>query len=368
MINLNSEIDIGDFFRWWGHELSSFLPQKIRDTFSHDNGQLVIEIDTFSNTAKVSYSNDKQEEVLLEELEINALAKQEIQNLIESDQRYKEADCVLRVPAELATKQDVFLPAAAEADLRQAITYELDRYTPFNKDQIYFDTIKIEQEKNKAQLHLILLLVKKTTLDDMYSACLNLGLKPSFSDSSAEKTSSTKKYNLLPEQLRQKADRTPLFVLISTIAITLALFFIMLFYPLYNLDLGLDKLKQRSQLAARDAAIIENSKKGVDYLYLSTEQIIAKKNEIPAMINVIDVVSKVFKDDTWVSHLRFINKTLQLTGQSSSASSLIASLEETKIFHNTKFISPVTKDKRTGMERFKISTEMITNISHADAE
>ena len=88
------------------------------------------------------------------------------------------------------------------------------------------------------------------------------------------------------------------------------------------------------------------------------------------MVTLINTVSQIFNDETWVSNLRYFNHTLQLTGQSENASNLIGLLEKTRLFSGTRFISPVTKDNRTGLERFKISTQVKpkTSIVNADIE
>ncbi|MCK5828730.1 MAG: PilN domain-containing protein [Methylococcales bacterium] len=368
MINLNGDIDLSRFFTWWGQELKFLLPKKMRESFSGGKGFLVVEAS--GDKVKVSYVKQEQEEVL-GEFEHNALAKEEIQNIIDSSTKYKEADIVLRVPENLSVKQDIFLPAAAEANIQQALTYEIDKYTPFNKDQVYFDTIKLEKENKSTQIHLLLILVKKSTLDEMYQRSLDLGLVPYFSDSAAQTVVSGdlhSKYNLLPSNLCQKRDKTPFFIMLGSLFLTCALLAFLLFYPLYKLEGGLDKVKHHRRLVEKEAMIIDESKKGIDYLYLATQKVIDKQNELPPMIDIINTASRVLKDDTWVSQFRFVNKSLQITGQSGSASSLIESLEKTTIFHNAKFISPVTKDNRSGKERFKISTEIVNKQRDAEAE
>lgn len=369
MMNLNNDIDISQFFKWWGTQLSSFLPATYRDALTRGKSLLVVE--KKGQLYSISCTNQGQE-VLLGEFEPNALNAEEVQKLIEGDVRYKDADIVLRVPEKLSIKQDVFLPVAAEANLRQAITYELDRYTPFNKDQVYFDFIKGEKKSNKTHIHVILVLVKKATLDEVHEACLSLGLTPHFSDSAIQPVVSGEKssrYNLLSSNLCQKSDKTPLFIMLGSMLVTLLLFAVLLFYPLHKLDAGIEKLKHHKQLVEKVAIEIEGSKKGIDYLYQATQKVIDKKNEFPSMIEAINTATSVLKDDTWVSQLRYVRKNLQLTGQSSSASSLISSLEKTDVFRNAKFISPVTKDNRTGMERFKISTEVIRKTTtNAEAE
>ncbi len=366
MLNLDSNIELGAFFKWWMQELSFLLPASFREAVK-GKGFLVIEIQ--GEQAKVSYIKRGAERVL-GEFELNALAKEELHGLIETNSDYQSIERVLRVPEALAVQQDVFLPVAAESNLHQVIGYELDKYTPFTKEQVYFDIIKVGPAKNKALLHIILVLVKKTSLDAMYQHCLTLGIKPSFADTAGQPVipgKASSQYNLLPKDLCQKANKMPLFIMLGSVLLSVVLLIALLVLPLNTASQGLEDLKRHGQQQARKALEIEDSKKGIDYLLLTTQKLIAQKHATPPMIDVLDTVSRVLADDTWVSQFRYVNNTLQLTGQSASASNLIASLEKQDIFHNVKFISPVTKDIRTGLERFKISTEVMTK-NDAEAE
>lgn len=368
MLKLDSEIDIAGFFKWWGNELKFLLPQTFLDALTRGKSLLVVEVNTAA--AKVSYVNQAQE-VLLGEFEFNELGKEELHSLIDNNSQYSEAKVVLRIPEEITIKQDVFLPAAAADNLHQVMSYELDRYTPFTKDQVYFDIIKIGPANNNTLIHLILVLVQKTSLKSLYEQCLSLGIKPYYAESVAEIEVPEKvngHYNLLPGDWCQKANKSPLFIMLGSILFTLALLTALILLPLKIAEEGLNELKQHVRKVEKIALEIEDSKKSIDYLYQATQTVIDKKRAAPAMINVIDTVSEVLNDDTWVSQLRYFNKTLQLSGQSGNASNLIGSLEKISFFSNTKFISPVTKDNRSGMERFKISTEVITKTSDANAD
>ena len=367
MLKLDSEIDVTRFFKWWGQELRFLVPQKVYDAFKA-KGSLVVHIK--DNGATVSYAYGENQE-LLGEFDVNALAKEELQNLIQGNTNYSDAKVVLRVPEHLSVIQDIVLPAAAESNLEQVIAYELNRYTPFSKEQVYYSYIKRNLENNKVQLPIRLVLVKKTTLDAMYEQCISLGLKPSFADSAMQIVDlgeASSAYNLLPKNLCLQAEKKPLFIMLGSLLLALALFIILLVLPLKMGSAGLAKLKQHAHNAETNALEIEDSKKAIDYLYKATQQVIDNKNSSPSMIEVINTASKILADDTWVSRLRYINKTLQVTGQSGNASSLIASLEKMPIFHNVKFISPVTKDMRSGLERFQISTEVIKEQTNAKIE
>lgn len=367
MLKLDSDIDIGLFFKWWGQELSFLLPQKFREALK-GKGLLVVEV--FTEMAKVSHVTDEQE-VLLGEFAFNALAKDELQGIIENNAHYSDLEIVLRVPEPFSVKQDIFLPVAAESNLYEVVGYELDRYTPFTKEQVYFDVIKLERVNNKTLIHLVLVLVKKSSLELMYEHCLTLGLKPAFADSAAQPVmpgEAANQYNLLPKELCLKVNKMPLFIMFGALLVTLVLFAVLLIVPLNTGKHGVERLKQHAHQVEKIALETEDSKKSIDSLYQSTQKLIDKKNSSPSMVDVMNVVSHELDDNTWVSQWRYTNNTLQLTGQSASASNLIASLEKMAMFQNVKFISPVTKDNRTGLERFKISIDVIKEQRDATAE
>ncbi len=358
MLSLDKEIDVAQFFKWWGQELRSFLPQKIQDTFKAQ-GLLIVLIE--QNKVFVSYSQEGITQNLAE-LEFNALAKEDIKHIIAS---YKEATVVLRLPKKQVVSQDVFLPVATEANLAQVMAYELDRYTPFTAEEVYFSFIKLGYTENKTSLHLRLVLTKKETLEKSYEQMLSLGLKPAIADADIsliiqDHETVAGSYNLLPEHLRLATNRKPLYTLAGSLLLMLSLLVVLLVLPLQMGAAGIDKLKHHARQSEAIAFTIEDSKKSLDYLYRATQQLVNDKNETPAMVDVINALSKVLPDDTWVSYLRYNNKNLQLTGQSANASSLIALLEKLSYFQNVKFVSTVTKDRRTGLERFQISIDVVS--------
>jgi len=355
MLSLDKEIDIAQFFKWWGQELRSCLPKKIQDTFKAQ-GRLIILIE--QSKVFVSYYHEGITENLAE-LELNALAKEDINNIIK---HYKEATVVLRIPKNQVVSQDIFLPVATEANLAQVMAYELDRYTPFTAKEVYFSYIKLGYTENKAALHLRLVLTKKETLEKLYEQIVSLGLKPAIADADMQdsfiQTGSSGRYNLLPEHLCLPVNRKPLYALIGSLLLMVSLLVALLILPLQMGAAGIDKLKQHARQSEALAFNIEDSKKSLDYLYRATQQLVNDKNETPAMVDIINTLSQALPDDTWVSYLRYNAKNLQLTGQSANASSLIAILEKLPFFQNVKFVSSVTKDRRTSLERFQISIDV----------
>jgi len=365
MLNLDSNIDIAPFFKWWGKQLSFLLPKKLMEAMQRGNNLLVIEI---QETVAVVHYVSREQTIHIGEFELNELGKKELHDIIAQQPQYQEAKTVLRIPKHQSVIQTVFLPVATETSLHQVMTYELDKYTPFTQDQVYFDVVKVKQalSENQSMLQLKLVLVKKVTLDALYEKCVLLGIKPFYVDSDglALSPGNSKAYNLLPKSLAQKEKKTPFFIMLGSILFTFILVVAVIVLPLQVANQALQEAKQETRKLKQIALKIEESKKVTDHLFSVTQQLVAKKKAEPVIVAVLNAVSKELKDDTWVSRLNYFNNTLQLTGQSSNASNLISILESIQQLKDVKFISPVTKDHRTGLGYFTISAEVTTKQSN----
>jgi general secretion pathway protein L len=98
----------------------------------------------------------------------------------------------------------------------------------------------------------------------------------------------------------------------------------------------------------------------IDQVVDETEQLNQVKENTPALLEIINSLSHLIKNDTWMTHLQFKQGRLQIQGQSPTAEVLIGVLEASPLFNNVRFVSPLTKDKRTGFERFQISMNVNT--------
>ncbi|MGR8941133.1 MAG: PilN domain-containing protein, partial [Gammaproteobacteria bacterium] len=86
--------------------------------------------------------------------------------------------------------------------------------------------------------------------------------------------------------------------------------------------------------------------------------LIEVKNAKPPVVEVLNELSRLIKDDTWLSYAQYSEGHLQIQGESPAASTLIGILEDSELFANARFVSPVTQDTSTGMERFQITFDI----------
>ena len=114
---------------------------------------------------------------------------------------------ILRLTDQNAIQKELCLPSAAKENLDQVVAYELDRYTPFKAEQVYFAVKPLPGVNEPGQIRVMLILTTREVLDGLYEDIKAMGLSPLFADyegSANNLDSLDYTYNLLPERLRQK--------------------------------------------------------------------------------------------------------------------------------------------------------------------
>jgi general secretion pathway protein L len=93
-----------------------------------------------------------------------------------------------------------------------------------------------------------------------------------------------------------------------------------------------------------------------------TRQLEQKKRSTLMVTQIINEVSRILPDDTWISRFDIAENELQLQGQSSSPAALIAIVESSSLLHNARFRSPVIQIPGTSEERFHLSADIAWSL------
>jgi len=80
------------------------------------------------------------------------------------------------IPREKVIARFMRLPVAAKENLRKVLEYEMPKYIPFEKGEIYFDYCVLKEEKDR--LHLFAVFAKKAEVDAYLSLLKRMGIQP----------------------------------------------------------------------------------------------------------------------------------------------------------------------------------------------
>ena len=152
------------FFSWWGAELLACLPLRWRRFFSGNSEALVLE-----PTGDTILVLRERERTVSEFGRISASATAEEQaaefRAIRARIENPGLRTILCVPESRALTRSLTLPAAAEDNLRQVLTFEMDRQTPFKADQVYFDSRIVARDPVTRSLRVELTVMPRSVLD-----------------------------------------------------------------------------------------------------------------------------------------------------------------------------------------------------------
>ena len=360
MPNLNSAIDLDykKFFRWWKRELSFLVPDRLKQLVSDRQGILIVRPE--GHLFALSFWLDGREEQLaMLERDETGIAK--YRELLATDERLQKAALIFRLSKKYALQKVLSLPAAAKDNLHQVVTYELSRYSPFSAEHAYYAVKALAVDNEPGQIRVMLILTVREVLDGFYADLKTFGMIPKFVDyeefaNNLEEGGEA--YNLLPEWLRGKTDRTAQIIHASLAGLVALLFVAALALPVWFQSRSVDALQAKIDAIEKDAKNTKALQAEVDALVDETQQLIAKKTEKPPVVVVLDTLSKLIKDDTWLAYAQYASGQLQIQGESPAASTLISVLEASDIFANAKFVSPVTRDNVTKLERFQITVDI----------
>ncbi|MCX7097268.1 MAG: PilN domain-containing protein [Methylococcales bacterium] len=359
MLNLNSTIDLDfkHFLRWWQRELGFLIPEKIKRLVSDQQGFIIVR--PVGQQLVLSYVFDGEESSLAT-LD-RGVRDSNLQGFNDKDPRLAKAKVILRLTAQDAIQKELSLPSAAKENLNQVVAYELDRYTPFKADQVYF-TVKLMPGVNEpGQIRVMLILTGRNTLDSLYEDAKALGFAPlvaDYEDSANALTHIEDGYNLLPERLRQKSAKMPRLInglLLSLSGVLLAAVIAM---PVWFEYQTVNALEAKAETLAKEAKKVKSLQADMDAVIEETRQLIAQKSATPEVLVMLNTLSSVINNDTWLAYLQYSEGHLQIQGESPAASSLIAVLEASDLFANARFASPVTQDSLSKLERFQITVDV----------
>ena len=207
----------------------------------------------------------------------------------------------------------------------------------------------------------MLILTTKELLDGIYEDIKAIGISPLFVDyeglpNNIESTDFN--YNLLPEKLRQKTARLPQLIHYGLISLCCLLLLSVIAMPVWLEYQTVERLRLKAESLEKEAKKIKAMQSSIDAVIDETNLLIKEKNATPSVILMLNTLSTIIKDDTWLSYAQYADGHLQIQGESTTASTLIALLEESELFVNARFASPVTQDSISKLERFQITVDV----------
>ncbi|MCH8996848.1 MAG: PilN domain-containing protein [Proteobacteria bacterium] len=346
---------ISGFFRWWGGEMAACLPARLRERFGRTRRRLVIEV----SEAAAAFTCEKgRESQRLGEISISSAdraGQREAAARILRKARLGAAEVILRVPREKVLRRLVDLPSAAAENLREVLGFEMDRHTPFKAEEVYFDYRLEGSDPERKRIEVDLVVIPRTVADRAARLATSWGIEPDRLAAGDEPDDGTRPFNLLPPGAARPRTGFGRRLAAKLAVLALVLLAVALYLPLkHDRDL-LAAIEVRLAQVRAEAIQADGLKTQVAEIRERSRFVVERKRNQPGITELLDEVTRVLPDHTWVLKFGLRDGRLTLSGYSAKPSSLIGLLERSEMLSEVRFSSPVTMDQKIGLERFNLT-------------
>jgi general secretion pathway protein L len=353
------------FLRWWITELVGLLPRRLVAGASEDAVVLMVSDDLA--TATLSVESGRRARMLgrfptaQPAAGILALRSGGVLGALRS----RRISLVLRIPSRMVSRQEVELPIAAQADLDEAVGYDLDRYTPFSRAQAAYAVRLMRTEPARKRLTAEVVVAPRAALEEVLKTARSLGLEPSrveAADSTGNPASGDFLRTSLSSENRPRPTRDLVACGLATAAAALATALVWL--PLADVHSRAARLETEFDAAKRAHATAVALQHQIDDLVQEDHFLLDKKQSAPSPLRLLLDTTRVTPDDAWLAEWGMSGGEVRLIGTAESTSNLVETLERSGLFSGTVFLSPVTREP-DGRERFSLSAHAVMRVGLA---
>lgn len=337
-----------DFFRWWTARLDELVPAPLRATLRETRASLTLKVDT----DRIELSASSADAVVT--LDATAGNQAGLDALLSSLSGPPQRIRLALAPSTYLARR-LTLPRAARGDLAEAVRYQLPALTPFRADNVLYACGETMVSAANGDLDVWLVAIPRQRLERTLQ---RIGQSPPRSPLPLQHPPADGE---TLEIVWRTADRSapPLrlgrLAWIGMIALWLAVPSVHL-YPVGNEQAALDRELATLRKEAREVSALRERLEAVQ---VQTTWLAERRQAAVSPLGVIDRLSELLDDRTWLQGLDLQGDGLTLRGLSSSTASLIEILEASSLLEDVRFDAAITRDRRGQGDRFNISARIV---------
>ncbi len=332
--------------------MRELLPERFRTTDGGTKDAMIVEPDPGGETLSAAMQRDER----LTLLGRFALDKSGIAALREAaGLGGKPIPVWLRLPTAALLEKRLTFPLAAERELRGALTYEMDRETPFAADEVWWNWRIDARDRQRGQLALTLFLVPKSAGQDAIATLRQGGLNPTVISIPTGGTGQRHQIALAPDADAQPAESgwiRPLAVACAVLALAAIV------VPFVRQSLALSQVDDRIAALKPQVETVRQLRRRLDNIAGAGASQAMEQIGSADMLKALAEVTRILPDDTHLTDFSLHRRKLTMTGQSADAARLIGLLAGDLYFKDPAFAAAVTRIQNTKLDAFSINAEV----------
>lgn len=348
------------FFAWWGGELAPLVPERIRKRWMPPKPQLwVVPAETGGGDLRILKVGQSPTVADVfgagEDLDLLRGRWRELLAGFE-DGRPEVCLClheqdVLALPIEL--------PAAVEANLAQALQFQIDQVSPFSPDQVYIDHRIASQDPEHGRLHVDLRMVPRDTVDALLERVQSIGMVVHRVDTlRAGDQAEPEGFNLLPDERRPRYVHARARFNLMLSAALLLLVGLVMAQSLILRERTVQRLTEDADLLRTEARQVMGLQRRLEESLLAANFLSEKRASQPPAIELLAETTRLLPDDIWLQRFQLQGQEMTVQGLTNGSQRVIGLLNESELLRDTEIRGNITMDPRSGKERFTTTSQV----------
>ena len=341
------------FWVWWSDSLMEWVPESKRKQMFPKQEQLFITGDADSIALWVESSNVisqmSEDSSLVDKQWWHQLNHHVAQSDVESKVSYL-------IENQHVLVREVAMPTAALSNIEAVIKYELDKYIPFNPQDVVFACRPMPAEEGVDKTPVQLVVVQKVLIEQIEKEAANKSVQLSAIDVNLGTESAPKALgvNLLSADLRKKKDWTKIKLNLVLLLAVLAMIWFVMFSSIENKNNKIERLETQTDEWRDDARRAKLLETELNESIQAANFLGDKKVNAPSAMAIMDELTRKIPQDSYLTRIILDEERIEIVGQSDNANALVPILNQSDLWFEPEIVGQVMPDARTGKEKFTI--------------
>jgi len=353
-------MNVSEFLIWWRDGLTGCVPHALRKRLAPSPPRVTVQRSDEGCIFRLLDSDGSELDALTERFFPASDRPSEALRtwLAATERRSPRYEIVMEAGEALVT--DIALPSAAADNVGDVLGFEMDRFTPFAADDVYFGfhVLGATSESVRARVAL----VPRRRADDLVQALAHAGvtvdtLIPADPDAPAIA------HGLPGRAHAAGASRTRLMLTLTAAALA----GLAIYLPFHLTSSRLAEIETRLTALKRDAMELRRLQDRLDEALKGAKAVTQRKAAEPSTLEVLSEVTRVLPENAWAYRFNRVKDELSIQGEATVATELLGHVESSPMFRNATFRSTVQRNNVTGRDRYQITAQIVGDSAVARA-
>lgn len=341
---------LNEFVAWWLRQMLGLVPERWRQREAGPANALVLAWNEAGGSAEL-FTRREHKEASLGRFTLDE-AGLRVGRAMLANRRAPAV--VLRLPPGLLLERQVTLPLAAEQGLDRVVRYEMDRFTPFTAEEVFFAATVLRRDRAQGRLTLGIALVPRARVAEVLAGMATLGLGPTLLEASAF-GGPLRRIPLAGNDLRR--ERWQRRGLVAAGAACAALACAAVALPFWLQASASEAVEARIAGLKPRVAQAEALRRQMAASAAGNDAIGSERARVGDALHAIATLTDILANDTHLTGLTMQKRQVTLEGEAAAAAKLLTTLSADPTVRNAAFAAPVTRAE-TGADLFSIKAEI----------